>query len=119
MQGAVLALEELKARGGLFEDLQWFIEDTTLKAPVAVQKAEKLIEKNGVQFIMGTISSSSALAVREVIDRHKIFFNPSVGANEVTTASDKCSRYLFRTEPMTWQAVGATVHMVRGPCEER
>jgi branched-chain amino acid transport system substrate-binding protein len=114
MQGTVLALEELKASGGPFEDLKWFIEDTTLKAPVAVQKAEKLIEKNGVQFITGTISSSSALAAREVIDRHKVFFNPTVGANVVTTASDKCSRYLLRTELMTWQAVGALVHMVKG-----
>ena len=49
VQGAILALEELKAKGGVFEDLKWFQEDTTLKAPVAVQKAEKLIEKNGVQ----------------------------------------------------------------------
>ncbi len=114
VQGSILALEELKAEGGPFADLKWFQEDTTLKAPVAVQKAEKLIEKNGVQFITGTISSSSALAVREVIDRHKVFFNPTVGANVVTTASDKCSRYLFRTELMTWQAVSALVHMVRG-----
>ena len=112
VQGAILALEELKAEGGPFADLKWFQEDTTLKAPVAVQKAEKLIEKNGVQFITGTISSSSSLAVREVIDRHKVFFNPTAGANVITTASDKCSRYLFRTELMTWQAVGALVHLV-------
>ncbi len=114
MQGSVLALEELKAKGGLFEDLEWFVEDTTLKPPVAVQKAEKLIEKNGVQFITGTISSGSALAVREVIDRHKVFFNPTVGTNMFNTADDKCSRYGFRTELMTWQAVGALVNTVRG-----
>ncbi|MHC4457811.1 MAG: ABC transporter substrate-binding protein [Planctomycetota bacterium] len=118
MQGAVLALEELKAEGGPFADLQWVVEDTTLKAPVAVQKAEKLIEKNGVQFITGCISSSAALAVREVIDRHKVFFNPTVGANVVTTASDKCSPYLFRTELMTWQAVGALVHLVESLVEK-
>lgn len=118
MQGAILALEELKAKGGLFEDLKWFVEDTTLKAPVAVQKAEKLIEKNGVQFITGTISSSSALAVREVIDRKKVFFNPTVGTNMFNTADEKCSRYGFRTELMTWQAVGALVHMVRGLVEK-
>ncbi len=118
VQGAILALEELKARGGVFEDLKWFQEDTTLKAPVAVQKAEKLIEKNGVQFITGTISSSSALAVREVIDRHKVFFNPTVGTNMFNTADEKCSSYGFRTELMTWQAVGALVHMVRGLVEK-
>jgi branched-chain amino acid transport system substrate-binding protein len=118
MQGSVLALEELKAEGGVFEDLQWFIEDTTLKAPVAVQKAEKLIEKNGVQFITGCISSGSALAVREVIDRHKVFFNPTVGTNMFNTADDKCSRYGFRTELMTWQATGALVHLVRGLVEK-
>jgi branched-chain amino acid transport system substrate-binding protein len=118
MQGSVLALEELKASGGPFEDLKWFIEDTTLKAPMAVQKAEKLIEKNGVQFITGTISSSSALAVREVIDRHKVFFNPTVGTNMFNTLDGKCSRYGFRTELMTWQAVGALVHMVRGLVEK-
>jgi len=112
VQGAILALEELKAEGGPFADMKWFQEDTTLKAPVAAQKAEKLIEKNGVQFITGTISSSSSLAVREVINRHKVFFNPTAGANVITTASDKCSRYLFRTELMTWQAVSALVHLV-------
>jgi branched-chain amino acid transport system substrate-binding protein len=118
MQGAVLALEELKASGGPFEDLQWFIEDTSAKAPVAVQKAEKLIEKNGVQFITGTISSSSALAVREVIDRHRVFFNPTVGTNMFNTLDEKCSRYGFRTELMTWQAVSALVHTVRGLVEK-
>jgi len=112
-QGAELALEELKAEGGLFEDLEWFIEDTTLKASVAVEKAEKLITEKGVQFITGCISSSSALAVREVIDKHGVFFNPTVGANSVTTASEECSRFLFRTELMTWQAVSALVNMVR------
>jgi branched-chain amino acid transport system substrate-binding protein len=118
VQGAILALEELKAEGDLFADLTWFQEDTTLKAPVAVQKAEKLIEKNGVQFITGTISSSSALAVREVIDRHKVFFNPTVGTNMFNTADPKASRYGFRTELSTWQAVGALVHMVRGLVEK-
>jgi len=113
VQGSILALEELKAEGGPFADLQWFQEDTTLKAPVAVQKAEKLIEKNGVQFITGCISSGSALAVREVIDRHKVFFNPTVGTNMFNTADPKCSRYGFRTELMTWQATGALVHLVR------
>ena len=114
VQGSILALEELKAEGGPFADLKWFQEDTTLKAPVAVQKAEKLIEKNGVQFITGCISSSSALAVREVIDRHKVFFNPTVGTNMFNTADPKASRYGFRTELMTWQATGALVHLVRG-----
>ncbi|MBW2121405.1 MAG: ABC transporter substrate-binding protein, partial [Deltaproteobacteria bacterium] len=114
MQGATLALEELKAKGGPFEDIRWFVEDTTLKAPVAVQKAEKLIEKRGVQFITGCISSSSALAVREVIDRHRVFFNPTVGTNMFNTADARCSRYGFRTELMTWQVVKALSHMVRG-----
>jgi len=114
VQGSILALEELKAGGGPFADLKWFQEDTTLKAPVAVTKAEKLIEKNGVQFITGCISSSSALAVREVIDRHKVFFNPTVGTNMFNTADPKASRYGFRTELMTWQATGALVHLVRG-----
>jgi branched-chain amino acid transport system substrate-binding protein len=80
---------------------------------VAVGKAEKLILENGVQFITGTISSSSALAVREVINERGVFFNPTVGANEVTTLSEECSSYLFRTELMTWQAVSALVNMVK------
>jgi len=118
MQGSILALEELKAKGGLFEDLEWFLEDTTLKAPVAVQKAEKLIQKNGVQFITGTISSSSGLAVREVIDRDRVFFNPTIGTNMFNTADPKCSRYAFRTELMTWQVVKTLTHMVRGLVEK-
>lgn len=113
MQGAVLALEELKAEGGIFADLEWQVEDTTLKAAVATEKAEKLILEFGAQLITGCISSSSALAVREVIDENEVFYNPSVGANEVTTLSEDCSRWLFRAELMTWQAVSALVHMVR------
>lgn len=113
MQGAVMALEELKAEGGIFADLEWQVEDTTLKAAVAAEKAEKLILEFGAQLITGAISSSSALAVREVINQHGVFYNPSVGANEVTTLSDQCSSYLFRAELMTWQAVSALVNMVR------
>jgi branched-chain amino acid transport system substrate-binding protein len=118
VQGSILALEELKAEGGPFADLKWYQEDTMLKAPVAVQKAEKLIEKNGVQIITGCISSGSALAVREVIDRHKVFFNPTVGTNMFNTADPKCSRYGFRTELMTWQVVKTLAHMVRGLVEK-
>ncbi len=118
MQGAILALEELKASGGLFDDLKWFVEDTTLRSPVAVQKAEKLIEKNGVQFITGTISSNSAMAVREVTDRHRVFFTPTVGTNMFNTADPKCSRYGFRTELMTWQVVKALANMIRGLVEK-
>jgi len=109
MQGAQLALEEVKKEGGPFADLVWFVEDDQARAPVAVEKAEKLILENGVQFITGTISSSAALAVREVIDKHGVFFNPTVGANEVTSYDADCSRYLFRTELMVWQVEGGSM----------
>ena len=51
LQGSILALEQIRASGRLFEDLECFVEDTALKPSVAVEKANKLIEKNGVQFI--------------------------------------------------------------------
>ncbi len=110
----MLALEKLKAKGGLFEDLMWFLKDTAAKASVAAQEAEKLIQGNGVQFITGCNNSSSAMAVREVIDRYRVFFNPMVGTTMFNTEDPKCSRYGFRTELMTWQVVKSLSHMVRG-----
>ncbi len=114
LQGSILALELLRASRRLFEDLEWFVEDTAFKPSVAVEKANKLIEKNGVQFITGCINNGSALAVREVIDRHRVFFNPMVETNMFNTSDPKCSRNGFRTELMTWQIVKSLVHMVRG-----
>ena len=117
-QGAILALEELKAGGGPFADLEWFIEDTELNPEVAKAKAKELITGKGVQFITGCISSSSALAVRDVIDQYEVFFNPTAGANEITTLDANCSRYVFRAELMSWQGVSALAHLVKDLVEK-
>lgn len=68
VEGIKLSFEELdyKVAG---RPVQLFFEDSAAKPDLAVQKTLRLVEREKVQLILGPLSGSEALAVKDVADR--------------------------------------------------
>jgi branched-chain amino acid transport system substrate-binding protein len=76
--------------------IQFIIEDTETKSDVAVQKATKLLEKDKVDFLVGSSSSADTLAVLPLaLEYKKPFIVEPAAADSITGAS--WNKYVFRT----------------------
>jgi branched-chain amino acid transport system substrate-binding protein len=90
-----LALDHLGRRiGGL--PVEVIYEDDQIKPEVGVQKTQKLIESDKVDFIAGYIWSNVLLAsLKPLVDSKTITVVTNAGASQI--AGDQCSPYLFST----------------------
>ena len=69
--------------------------DTEVKPNIALQKARKLISSDKVDILVGPVSSSVALAIRDVVVQTKTpLIIPNAGANVLTR--EKCSKFITR-----------------------
>ena len=105
-QGATLAVEELNEKGGVMGRKLELITEDEANPGVAVQKARKLIEKDHVVAIEGTVSSASCLAVGDEVQRAKVLV-VNAGSNSDEIRSKRCHRYVFSTEGCNTQYVNA------------
>jgi branched-chain amino acid transport system substrate-binding protein len=94
--GAELAVKEINGAGGvngrLFELL---FEDEEANPPVAVRKAEKLLQQDKVDLLTGTVNSGSTLAVGQVAERNDRILVTTVSYATSITGS-QCSPNVFR-----------------------
>ena len=83
-------------------------EDDQIKPEVGVQKTQKLIESDKVDFMVGYIWSNVALAsLKPLVDSKTITFVTNAGASQIS--GELCSPYVFTTSwnnDQTPQAVG-------------
>jgi branched-chain amino acid transport system substrate-binding protein len=105
-QGATLAVEELNEKGGVLGRKIELITEDEANPGVAVQKTRKLIEKDRVVAIEGTVSSASCLAVGDEVQRAKVLL-VNAGSNSDEIRSKRCHRYVFSTEGCNTQYVSA------------
>jgi branched-chain amino acid transport system substrate-binding protein len=72
--GMELAAEQINAKGGVLgRQVQMVVEDSTSdKTDVAVQKARKLIQSDKVDFLIGNVNSSHAIAIAQVASELKV-----------------------------------------------
>jgi branched-chain amino acid transport system substrate-binding protein len=93
-----LALDHLgRKMGGL--PVEVIYEDDQQKPEVGVQKTQKLIESDKVNFVIGYIWSNVLLAsLRPVIDSQTFLISANAGPSQI--AGDQCSPYFFST---SWQ----------------
>jgi branched-chain amino acid transport system substrate-binding protein len=95
--GMELAVEQINAKGGILgRQVQLVIEDSTSdKTDIAVQKARKLIQSDKVDFLIGNVNSSHAIAIAQVAaDLRVLHIVPGGHADAVTGAS--CHWTTFR-----------------------
>jgi branched-chain amino acid transport system substrate-binding protein len=95
--GAQLAVEQMNAKGGILgRQVELLVEDSTSgEAAVAVQKANKLIERDKVDFLLGNINSALAQAIANVAFEKKIFHIVPGGHTDSVTGT-QCHWNVFR-----------------------
>jgi len=95
--GAQLAVEQMNAKGGILgRKVDLLVEDSTSgEAAVAVQKANKLIERDKVDFLLGNINSALAQAMANVSFEKKVFHIVPGGHTDSVTGT-QCHWNVFR-----------------------
>jgi len=96
-RGATLAAEELNAAGGVLGRRIELIAEDSVNPATAVNKAQKLAERDKVVALIGEVSSASAGAIAEQALKYKLpYFN--TGANSDALRGQNCNRYTFHVE---------------------
>ena len=101
--GALLAIEEWNEKGGVNGvRIETVVEDSQCSAEAAVSAANKVIDQDGVKFIIGEVCSSASIPISEIVvakgDVLQISptsTNPSVTVNENGTTKPTVFRACF------------------------
>jgi branched-chain amino acid transport system substrate-binding protein len=96
-KGAVLAVDQANAAGGVLGRKIELVAEDSVNPATAVNKAHKLYERDGVVASLGEINSASVAAIAQVSARLKRpHFN--TGGNSDEVRGKHCNRYLFHVE---------------------
>src|SRR5258706_12110752 len=110
-----LFAKDTKGKGILGRPVEFIYEDTGGDPATAVRKAQKLVEKDGVKILTGTVLSSEALAVSAKCPEWKVILMSTInGAGALSAKS--FNRYFFRVNtsgPMGARAV--SLYLAEGP----
>ena len=94
--GMQMAVEEIK--NVLDRPVKLLVEDDETDPQVAARKARRLIEVDKVKFLLGGVSSSTAVSVGEVAQRAGALFF-ACNQNSDTITGEKAHRNVFRVCP--------------------
>jgi branched-chain amino acid transport system substrate-binding protein len=83
------------------DQVKFFIEDTQGKPNVAIEKAQKLFDKEKIHMLAGPIAGHESLAVSEMLKPKKKLMLLSYGAN-IKLCGESCSRYTFLCGHTPW-----------------
>ena len=111
--GCELAVEQINAKGGILgRQVELLSEDSTsADTGTAVQKARKLIQRDKVDFVLGNVNSSMALAIGQVTSEFKKLHIVTGGHTDAVTGTD-CHWNVFRvcnTTRMETNSVSSTL----------
>jgi len=100
--GAMLAIDAVNADGGVLgRQVEVIVEDSQCSPEAAVSAANKVIDQDGVQFIIGEVCSSASIPVSEVAMAKGVFqitgpsTNPNVTVDENGNTKDLVFRACF------------------------
>src|SRR2546430_6448081 len=72
--GIRMAEEEINKSGGVMGRALDITSEDSVNPATAATKAQRMLEQDGVAFLMGEINSASALAIMQVAERNKRLF---------------------------------------------
>ncbi|HQE92125.1 MAG TPA: ABC transporter substrate-binding protein [Anaerolineae bacterium] len=92
--GVLLAMEEWNAKGGIDgKPIEVIVEDSQCNAEVAVSAANKVIDQDGVKFIIGEVCSSASIPISEIATAKSIFqISPTSTNTSVTVGEDGATK---------------------------
>jgi len=91
--GAELAIEDLEAEHDVSIDLT--TADSQLDPSTALDEARSLVTEDGVDFLMGAVSSAVALKVAGWASENAVTYFPT-GAHSSALTGSGCGQYVFR-----------------------
>jgi branched-chain amino acid transport system substrate-binding protein len=97
--GALLAIEEWNAKGGVLgKQIVPIVEDSQCTPDPAVNAANKVINQDGVKFIIGEVCSSASIPVSDIANAAKVIQVTPTSTNPSVTvdAQGKTKDYIFR-----------------------
>ncbi len=95
-QGARLAIQHVNQSDEFDFQIDAVFDDTQADPATGRRKAQKVVDQNDVSYVMGAISSSTALALNEFAEQEEVVYNP--GAAAVAITGEQCNEYVFRAE---------------------
>ena len=103
--GAKLAVEQINASDEYDVEIEPVYGDTETSTSAAQGSAQKLVQEEGAQFLVGAISSSVALSLNEYAASEELVYFP--GAAAVNVTGESCNEWVFRFETNTAQIAEA------------
>jgi branched-chain amino acid transport system substrate-binding protein len=97
--GAMIAIEEWNAKGGLLgRQIEAVVEDSQCSADPAVNAANKVIDQDGVKFIIGEVCSSASIPVSLIAEEKGVLqISPTSTNDKLTLNADGTTKqYIFR-----------------------
>jgi branched-chain amino acid transport system substrate-binding protein len=102
-RGAVLAADELNAKGGVMgRKVEVLFRDDQLKPAIGAQRTKELIENERVQFVVGGLAAHVQMAINEQTKKSKVLFISTSQSDEISAKPD--------TSPITFhEALNPTI----------
>jgi branched-chain amino acid transport system substrate-binding protein len=97
--GALLAIEEWNAKGGVLgQKIEAVVADSQCTADPAVNAANKVIDQDGVHYIVGEVCSKASIPVSEIAEAKGVVqISPTSTNTAVTLNTDgSTKKYVFR-----------------------
>ncbi|MGA8261940.1 MAG: ABC transporter substrate-binding protein [Arenicellales bacterium] len=102
INGAHMALEQLNAKNGILgRQVELLVEDTAADVGTAVQKTNKLVDRDNVDLLMGAVSSAVALAISQAASQKGKVYMVTGGHTDGVTGK-QCRWNTFRICTTTW-----------------
>jgi branched-chain amino acid transport system substrate-binding protein len=101
VMGIRMAAEEINGAGGVMGRQLNVMSEDSVNPATAATKAQRMLERDGVEFLMGEINSASAKTIMQVAARNKKLFLQIGARSDVLRGAD-CNRYTFHVDiPVT------------------
>jgi branched-chain amino acid transport system substrate-binding protein len=111
--GIRMAEEEINAAGGVMGRKLAITSEDSVNPATAATKAQRMLDQDGVAFLMGEINSASALTSMQVAERNKRLFM-QIGARSDALRGKNCNKFTFHVDiPSTAMVNAVGKAMVR------
>src|SRR5215475_13869867 len=95
--GIRMAAEEINASGGVMGRQLDILSEDSVNPATASTKAQRMLDQDGVAFLMGEINSASALTIMQVAERNKRLFM-QIGARSDALRGKNCNKFTFHVD---------------------
>src|SRR4029078_5303960 len=89
--------DEINASGGVMGRQLDILSEDSVNPATASTNAQRMLDQDGVAFLMGEINSASALTIMQVAERNKRLFL-QIGARSDALRGKNCNKYTLHVE---------------------